>query len=338
MSAAFWVNSLARESCRVAPPQREHASEPRVGELGFSVGADVGEEEIPEDDVRDTVGGRGCEGVRHCLLVHLVWAGIRDLHPGERQADRGRLCLEQGLPNAMHGHPLEGPRHRREEAHDLDVAGPAHFVQRVGCILAAAPRDERARSVAGMRQWRGQARRRPGDDGLFRAHPPPPARRAATFVALLKGAEDQDASASAATGRRGSRFGPRAGSRPPRTCSRSPYTRRSRRGACLPDLSGTPPGRSRRALVRSRSPPPGAPSQCLAAGTPAGRRSRRSTTPAARRSSGWSDSARAAASSRAARSRTTRRTGRQGMPRHPGRAPWRTVRAAPRSAGTCLSG
>lgn len=77
---------FAGERARVAAPNGKDGRHTDGGKLAFAIGADVFQEEITEDDVRDALRAREGHGVAHGLLVGFVGAWRRDRHFDEREA------------------------------------------------------------------------------------------------------------------------------------------------------------------------------------------------------------------------------------------------------------
>jgi len=87
-------------------PEREQRHDPAAGQSLLPIGAHVAEEQVPEDQVLDTVIPGRRHGRGHLLLIDDVRARPRQLDHPHRQAQRVGLGLEQHPTDRMHGHPV----------------------------------------------------------------------------------------------------------------------------------------------------------------------------------------------------------------------------------------
>ena len=153
---------LASERVGRATPQREDRGHAGRGELAFAVFADIGEEQVAEDDPLDACLARLGHRRAHAGLVDVVRAGGRDLDDVEREAEPLRLNLEQRPPHGVHRDPVCVGVDAHEQSLDLDGPLGARDVQRVRAVLAAAPAHPRPGCAHGRHLRRTAAgRRRP---------------------------------------------------------------------------------------------------------------------------------------------------------------------------------
>src|SRR5216683_26184 len=130
---------LARQCGRIPAPEREQRAHPGPGEQGLAVCADVGQEQVAEDDRLDPVAAGPRKVCPHRRLVLDVGAWPREGHFPQRQSGGGRLCLDERPPNVVHRHAISG--HGGQEPRHLDAL-QAREVQRPGGVLASAPSDQ----------------------------------------------------------------------------------------------------------------------------------------------------------------------------------------------------
>ena len=72
----------------------------------FAVGAEILQEDVPEGHVANAVGAALRERLPHLALVDVVGRPSRDGDLEERQAECGRLPMEQRPADAVHTHAL----------------------------------------------------------------------------------------------------------------------------------------------------------------------------------------------------------------------------------------
>ena len=133
---------LASEGSRVVSPKREDRVHPQPRQLSFPVRADVAEEQIAEDDMRDARAPKLFERGAHRALVCFVRTRRGDPDLRAPQRGRGELEVEQLFPHAVHRDPSEAVRHRRESADELELAGLLDSVRGHRAVFARAPRDD----------------------------------------------------------------------------------------------------------------------------------------------------------------------------------------------------
>ena len=112
----------SRQHIGWAVPEREDRGDPRSGEAFFSIDANVAEEQVPEEDVSNSVSERRGEGLSQARFVHLVRTGRRNLDNDKRQTETICLSFEQRSSDRVHRDPICVGVHRGQEGGDLDVA------------------------------------------------------------------------------------------------------------------------------------------------------------------------------------------------------------------------
>ena len=134
---------LAGEPPRIRrmTPDREERLDPGARELPLAVGAYILEKQVAEGHVRHARFDGVSDRAGHEPLVLLVRARTGQREDAEGEARPVGLALQQFTVNAVHRHAVDGPVHRREQSHDLDVIPLAKYVERPCGVLPRAPRQ-----------------------------------------------------------------------------------------------------------------------------------------------------------------------------------------------------
>ncbi len=124
---------------RIFSPEWEDGRHSAGGEMLLTVGANVLEKEIAENNVPHAFLPRACHRLAHRLFVKFVgtWRRYRHLH--QSQSSRRGLCFEQALPNGLHRHPVVRAIHRCEQRHHVEVPRLSDYVKSPGAVFAATP-------------------------------------------------------------------------------------------------------------------------------------------------------------------------------------------------------
>ncbi len=132
-------NHFLSQLPRIFSPEWEDGRHSASCEMLLTVGANVLEKEIAENNVPHAFLPRARHRLAHRLFVKFVgtWRRYRHLH--QSQSSRCGLCFEQALPYGVHRHAVVRAIYRCEQRHHIELAGLPHHVQGPGAVLAATP-------------------------------------------------------------------------------------------------------------------------------------------------------------------------------------------------------
>jgi hypothetical protein len=128
---------------RVPPPEREQPLHAGARQQAFSIGPDVLEEQIAEDDMFNAPSLYAGACFRKSGFVSFIGARVWKFYTDERKSKRGCLSRQQNRSHAMHGDAVIGCVNRRDDPDNFCYTLTSRFEDRVGAILAGAPGDER---------------------------------------------------------------------------------------------------------------------------------------------------------------------------------------------------
>ena len=129
------------ERARRSLPERIEAAVRRAGEQSVAVVAHVAQVEIAEGyevHCRMSV-GQDVERVEEGALIRRVGRLRLEPHLDERQAERGRLRLEQRAPHAVDAHAVVLARDAREQRDHVVRSTRAEMLEGERAVLPAAP-------------------------------------------------------------------------------------------------------------------------------------------------------------------------------------------------------
>ena len=127
------------EGAGLGAPQGKHGLEPGVDQPGFTIGADVLEEEVAKDHALDALAAGVLDEGAHALLILGVGTRVGQLDDGQGQVEGASLAAQELDADAVHGDALDLGVDRRQQSDDLEGGILAGEVEGVGAVFAAAP-------------------------------------------------------------------------------------------------------------------------------------------------------------------------------------------------------
>jgi hypothetical protein len=125
-----------------AAPYRKNRRNAGSRKVPLAVCPHVLEEQIAENHAGHAGSSGVADRLRHFLLVNLVRAGKWNVHDDREQTRSIQLRSQQLFADAVHADSTESIRDRCQSSDDIEIAGPARFMQRPRAVLAARPGDE----------------------------------------------------------------------------------------------------------------------------------------------------------------------------------------------------